>query len=160
MAFDRNLRRCAVIAGLAAVTAWAGAAHAVSEGTTEQGTPFVSGGVTVEEQQELRARRPEFSLWVQTAAKGSGAYLAGAMVRVTDMKGTPVLETEMDGPWLFAKLAPGNYVVETTFEGKTEKRTVSVGKTGTRQVFLYFVTDADLSPDLEKGQAQPETTKQ
>lgn len=145
-----SLRSSIRLACLAPLLAVSTTALAVLEGTTTQGTPFVSGGVTIEEQEDLSKRKGEYSLWVQTAAKGSGAYLAGARVRVSDTKGGPVLETEMDGPWLFARLSPGNYVVETTFEGKTEKRTVSIGKSGTRQVFLYFVTDAEVSPDLEK----------
>lgn len=151
---NSNYRRLAFAALIGVGAVWSTAALAISEGTTTQGTPFVSGGVTAEEQQDLGKRKAEYSLWVQTAAKGSGAYLAGARVRVSDTKGVSVLETEMDGPWLFARLAPGNYVVETTFEGKTEKRTVSVGKSGTRQVFLYFPTDAELSPDLEKEPAK------
>jgi hypothetical protein len=142
------------VAAAALLCGWSLTAAAFLEGTTTQGTPFISGGVTAEELQTLNQRKPEFSLWVQTAAKGSGAHLAGALVRVTDTKGGPILETEMDGPWLFARLAPGNYVIETTFEGKTEKRTVSIGKSGLRQVFLYFSTEAELSPDLEKDAAK------
>jgi hypothetical protein len=125
-------------------------AFAVVEGKSTQGGAFVSGGVTVGELRDLEGRKKDYRLWILTAAKGSGAHLAGVHVKITDAKGQVVIDTEMDGPWLLADLKPGRYSVEAKHNEQTLRRTTTVPATGLRQVILYFDSTAELSPDLQR----------
>jgi hypothetical protein len=127
-------------------------AFAVVEGKSTQGGAFVSGGVTVGELRDLEGRKKDHRLWILTAAKRSGAHLAGVRVKIIDAKGEVVIDTEMDGPWLLADLKAGRYSVEATYNEQTLKRTTIVPASGLRQLVLYFDSKAELSPDLEKKQ--------
>jgi hypothetical protein len=134
-----------------AIVLSASTARATVEGRTEQDRPFVSGGVTQGELADLRTKQPFFNVSVLTAARGSGAHLAGVRVRIVDGEGKPVLETEMDGPYLLVDLLPGKYQLEATNEGETLKRTLTTRAGGKPQrVMLYFKSDADVSPDLKQ----------
>lgn len=124
-------------------------ATAMTDGRTAQDRPFMSGGVSQGELADLRGQQPFFSVSVLTAAKGSGAHLAGVRVRITDSSGMPVLETEMDGPYLLVDLLPGKYNLEAVNEGETQKRVLTVRQGAAQRVVLYFKSDAEVSPDLK-----------
>ncbi len=123
-------------------------AHADARGETAQNRPFVSGGVSIEEARALERQRNQYRLWLVTADRGSGAWLAGAQAVVRDGRGDVVLDTVLDGPYLLVDLAPGRYTVDVRHEGQSQQHTVSVGSGGTRQMVVYFDTPAELSPDM------------
>jgi hypothetical protein len=124
-------------------------AHAMTDGRTAQDRPFMSGGVSQDELADLRTQQPFFSVSVLTAAKGSGAHLAGVKVRITDATGRQVLDTEMDGPYLLVDLLPGKYQLEAVNENETQKRVLNVRQGAAQRVVLYFKSDAEVSPDLK-----------
>jgi len=137
---------------LALVTALAAfPAASMNDGRTSQDRPFVSGGVDESELADIRAKQPFYSLSLLTAAKGSGAYLAGVHVRIIDGKGQSVLETEMDGPYLLVDLQPGKYQLEAVNESETQKRALTTAEGKQQRMVLYFKSDADVSPDLKPG---------
>ena len=132
------------------------AAFALQRGTTPAGGAYVSGGISESEQAMLRAERSTHTFWLITAAKGSGAYLADVLVRITDARnGQPVLEHRLDGPFLMVDLPPGRYRVEATVPKnrrgvpETQRTTIAVSKGGLQQSVLYFdtgdLTEADLA---------------
>jgi hypothetical protein len=88
-------------------------AGALERGTSPAGVAYACGGVSHAEQAELRAAQGEYSLWLTTAARRSGAFLSGVRVRITETAtGKAVLDHRLDGHWLFAALPPGRYEVE------------------------------------------------
>jgi hypothetical protein len=124
-------------------------ASATTVGTSERGVRFATGGVSDDELTALRAVRNDYSLWITTAARGSGAYLADVVVVVRDAKREVVFEQTMDGPWLFVALPPGRYAIEATLSGETHRTNAVIGASGHRQVVLYFDTGDQVSPDYE-----------
>jgi hypothetical protein len=125
---------------------------------TPSGLPFLSGGVTVEDRATMNTERAQYSLWVTTVAKPSGAYLAGAQLRVVDLKSKAVvLERVMEGPWLMLSLPAGQYQVEARFKRRssdtfqTLSEQVSIAKGGLRQTVLRFDSSALVSPDMQTG---------
>lgn len=112
---------------------------------TESGVAYVSGGIGQSEQASLLAEKGRYSLWLTTAASGSGAYLSNADVRVVDMKTRKtVLEHTMQGPWLFIALPPGRYEVQARYRDtdneavQTVTRATTIGVHARRQVIMYF----------------------
>jgi hypothetical protein len=152
-------RRAVLAAGALTLAAVAGSVGAMMEGQTDAGGQYISGGVSINELSEMKAQAERYTLWLVTAARGSGAYLAGVPVRITNQQGELVLEHEMDGPWLMADLQPGRYQVEAQHNGQTQRRTVTVTRRGgAHQVVMYFNDDAEVSPDWVnpfQGQAVP-----
>lgn len=138
--FARSIALC--IAGVLA------SAHAIDRGTTPSGITYVSGGVGDAELVSLNEEKKQYSFWLTTAAKGSGSYLAAVQVRVLDARSRQsVLEHTMEGPWLFAALPKGRYVVEATLPAdgiraaQTQRKTTTIDPGDRHQMILYFDTD-------------------
>lgn len=105
---------------------------------------WVSGGIGEGERIDMLMLLPDYNLRVLTAAEKSGAYLAGAEMVVRDAAGRVVFETELAGPFLLARLAPGKYELQATYGGKAQTRTFTIPASGRRDLFLYWVV-----PDVE-----------
>lgn len=140
------------VAGLALVL-WTVAAQAQTAGETAQNRRYVSGGVSIEEAQALEQQRNDYRLWLVTAARGSGAWLADAHAVLRDAQGTVVLDTILQGPYLLVDLAPGRYTIEATVNDQKRTQTVTVGSKGHRQVVMYFDTPVEVSPDRASTRA-------
>ncbi len=85
-----------------------------------------TGGVGVEERAALEAERDQFNLRV-AFAETNGAYVSDVEVRILAGGGNVVYHGRTDGPWLFARIAPGTYRLEADFRGVTQTRTLRVG---------------------------------
>ena len=106
---------------------------------TQNGVTYVNGGIGDEEMAELKAKASEFNLHVMISAKG-GAYISDVALRVTDEKGNALVLIADAGPYFYAKLQPGHYVLETsTKEGKVTKKKLSV--TGKQLIREHIVSD-------------------
>jgi hypothetical protein len=81
--------------------------------------------------------RPEHNLKM-VFALDSGNYLADVAVKVRDANGRTVIDGVSDGPWLYAKLPPGNYTASATYNDHTVTRQISVGRSGQRVAYLRW----------------------
>jgi hypothetical protein len=87
---------------------------------------FISGGVGIDSEQQIKAREKEFNLkLIFTLVEGN--YLADVGVRISDAAGKAVIETTAEGPFFLAKLPAGTYTVAASYGGKTQTRKVTVG---------------------------------
>jgi hypothetical protein len=144
-------------------------AAAIERGRSDAGVPYVSGGVSQEELQALRAERAKFSFWLTTAAARSGAHLADVEVRITRAdSGELVLEHQMQGPWLFADLPPGGYRIEAAFRiladvpPEVQRGDTTIHRGDHRQMVLYFGTGdevGDENPPAIPGKAHDRAKK-
>ena len=123
-----------VVAAFAAAAAFAQPPEVQEHG----GARYVSGGVGQEERAALEAMRGEFNLRVTFAAQRSGGYLADVGVSLEDSKGREVFRTVAQGPWLYARLAPGRYRLTATYSGRRETRQVAVPAKGHVSLDLYW----------------------
>jgi hypothetical protein len=101
---------------------------------------YVSGGVGDESIDRLNSMRDKFNLKLVFALK-SGAYLSDVRTVIADKKGSTLLDTTSDGPWLLTRLPAGNYQVVVSSAGVAKKRQVSVAASGMKTV--DFRWDAD-----------------
>ena len=141
------LVRLFVAAALALnATAWA-----ADTGKTARGWAYVSGGVGSDELHALHARRDQFSLWVVTAARPSGAYLADVRVQVTDAQHTVVFDQRLAGPWLFIELPPGRYEIQATHKSETQTKVTAIHPGDHHQVLFNFDVAAQVLPPASKA---------
>jgi hypothetical protein len=126
-------------------------AAAMTEGRTAQGEAWISGGIGSSELELLDKQRGDFSLRILTAAKGSGAYLADALVKVTDAAGRTVLETRADGPWLYVNLRQGDYRVLVTYKSESRQQATRIHANDRHEMFFYFDEAVERLPKGEKG---------
>lgn len=102
---------------------------------TDQGIRYVSGGIGLSERDELRALSGQFNLQLMFAMQGSGDYLADIQVRILDSHGAAILNATSQGPYFLTQLPTGNYTVEVSALGQTQRQQARVG---TRQYQLNF----------------------
>jgi hypothetical protein len=125
-------------------------------GKTDAGLAILSGGSSLDDRGVIRAERGDYSLWVATVAKPSGAYLAEVKLRIVHLGDKAVvLERTMEGPWLLAALPAGNYQVSATYraEGASKDQTISnrvtLARGAQRQVVLRFDSPSQVGSTKE-----------
>lgn len=91
------------------------------------GVTYISGGVGEESMERLKALSGDFNLKLVFALK-SGDYLSDVRVTILDAGGSTILDTTARGPWLLARLPPGNYrIVATLATGRPQVQQVAIG---------------------------------
>ncbi|MGH8758516.1 MAG: hypothetical protein ACREVW_03250 [Burkholderiales bacterium] len=121
--------------------------HAMDRGKTGGGRPYVVGGIGQQEIRTLDAERDKYNLWLITAAKTSGAYLADVQLRITNAKKHVVFERKLDGPWLLVDLPLGTFNIEATYNGETYHKVTTISKGSHREIVFYFEVQADVLPE-------------
>jgi len=91
---------------------------------------YLSGGAGEEERAAMTAQQAAFPLRIVFSERGGG-YAVADRVELS-RGGAKVASIDNAGPWLMLKVAPGDYVIEARFEGRTERRQVKVATGGTR----------------------------
>ncbi len=107
-----------------------------------QNVKFVSGGVSDESAQRMAALGKEFNLKLLFAAK-DGHYLAEVAVSISDAGNRKVLDTVSEGPFLFAQLSPGKYVINATYAGTAQSRSTTIAATGRRELIFRWEEPAE-----------------
>ena len=94
------------------------------------GVEYLNGGAGEEERAGMTAQRAAFPLRLVFSLPG-GAYTVADHVDVS-RGGAKVLAVDKAGPILMVKVAPGDYTVDASYAGKTERRQVRVAAGGTQ----------------------------
>lgn len=98
----------------------------IQKGQTDD-VEYMTGGVGIGERQAMEEMAKGYNLKV-VFAKVQGNYLADIPVTIMKPTGEKVLETVANGPWLFAKLPPGQYTVKAIYNGQVKTRTMELGR--------------------------------
>jgi hypothetical protein len=80
----------------------------------------------------------EYNLKLLFAVKGTGEFTADINVRIADAKDNTLVETVTDGPYLFARLKPGNYIVTAEKDGNVMHQKAKVGGRQTTSLSFYW----------------------
>ena len=86
------------------------------------GTDYLNGGVGDEERASMTARQREFPFKVVMSGTG-GEFVVAERLSVSTPQGE-LLVIRDAGPIVMIKLQPGQYTLEATWKGKTERRSV------------------------------------
>jgi hypothetical protein len=126
----RILFRCVSRAALALVAACmllSLPVSAQSDGVIRapSGVMYVTGGVGSDDVDRLKSMEKDFNVKL-VFARTSGDYLSDVNVTVADASGQVVLQVTSRGPLLMAKLPPGSYQIDATFDGQPKKLKVTV----------------------------------
>jgi hypothetical protein len=131
MTHSRILRPALLAAGLAATLC--AAAPALAEYQGHYGNvPYVTGGVTSDEADALRAQARRYPLQVTMATPGEvqgyNDFVAGTSFQVRNAQGNVVLDAADIGPILLADLPRGDYTITANYQGSAKTRHVHVGR--------------------------------
>lgn len=121
---------------LLAGAAWFAVAQAqLPPSQTYQGVEYVSGGFGEDSADAFKAAQSSYPLALTFAAvdEDGGARPYVAEVRVVVKRqgsGEVVLDVPSAGPYLLARVEPGDYDVDATYQGETQTQRVSIGQNG------------------------------
>ncbi|MCC7079695.1 MAG: carboxypeptidase regulatory-like domain-containing protein [Burkholderiales bacterium] len=101
------------------------------------GVAFTSGGVGIAAREQLAAHASQYNLKLVFAYAPEGEYLAAVQVDIADQRGTTVLSTLTEGPWLMAKLPAGTYTLKARFGGVTRTQQIHAGP-GMQRIVVRF----------------------
>ena len=98
---------------------------------------FISGGIGLDERQEMYANRDRYNLRL-SFANAMGAYISGVNVSIEPLsaKGT-AMQCPDAGPLLYLSLLSGKYRISAAFEDKTQVLTVNVNPRASERVMYW-----------------------
>ena len=82
--------------------------------------------------------RDNFALAVVVAAKGSGAYVADAHLRIRDERQRVVFDRLLGGPWLLIDLPLGRFTVEASYRGELQSRATTIHPGDHHMLVFHF----------------------
>lgn len=93
-----------------------------------QGIQYITGGIGSEESDAMLELGKKWPLVLEfsQAHPQRPLWVADVTVKIIDQKKKVVFDAMSDGPILLVDLAPGNYELQLSFEGKPLKRTVKI----------------------------------
>jgi len=101
-------------------------AQAPLQPRTMGGIAYVSGGISIEERNAIKAMEAGYDLRLLFSARDTGEYLWGVKVRIMDGGDKTLLSAVSDGPYFLAKLPPGRYTIEVEDEGRAIRKSIEV----------------------------------
>jgi hypothetical protein len=90
------------------------------------GVEYLNGGAGEEERAAIVAQSADLPLRIVFSVAG-GAYVVADHVDVAS-SGAKVLSLDNAGPLLAIKVPPGDYTIDVTVAGKSERRPIKVGR--------------------------------
>jgi hypothetical protein len=127
--------------GASAKSVAPGEAVPLPEVQTTGNVSFVTGGIPYEQIPAFNQARGQYPLNIEVYERDGkkNGFTADAEVKLTSVKtGDVVLETKTEGPFLWAKVPPGAYKLETTLAGRTKESRVTVsGGKPTRAIVVF-----------------------
>jgi hypothetical protein len=106
---------------------------------------YLTGGVGQDESSAISAVQRQWPLSLEFAeqAGGRAVYVADVDVVVRNASGQAALEAQADGPFLLAKLPPGRYAVEASWNGKTLREPVTIKHGAPAHATFVWPADMD-----------------
>ena len=112
---------------------------------TQGSVTYISGGVSSDEAEAMKAAARSYPLTVELAVAGPqrDPYIADARVEIRDQQGNAVLDTKTEGPFLLVRLPPGKYKLDVQWNGAQKAATVQVTADRHQHIFFEFPRAAD-----------------
>jgi hypothetical protein len=116
-------------------------AHAqIPDTQHSQGISYISGGVGEEESQAILAEAKQWPLLLELAQleDGRGVWIFGANIQIENAKHQTIFDAQADGPYILINLPVGDYLIEATYQGVVQKRSVSVKSAIPQKINIFW----------------------
>jgi hypothetical protein len=104
-----------------------------------QGVSYITGGVGEEESTAILAEAKQWPLLLELSQleNGRGVWIFGSQIKILDSKNAVVFDAKADGPYMLINLTAGDYVIQASYLGVEQKRSISM-KVGQSQKISIF----------------------
>ncbi len=116
------------------------AAPQAPQPVTEGDVTYLSGGVSVDERQDMEAQAKNYNLLI-TNANPIGQLSVDADIVVKGKDGREVITVDNAGPLFYAKLPPGDYTITAMNGDQQQRRIIKIPAKGTKRVYFTWQQD-------------------
>lgn len=104
------------------------------------GISYVSGGVGEEESKTILAESRQWPLILELSQleNGNGVWIFGALIKITNTKQKLIFEAQADGPYMLINLSAGDYIIDASYEGVIQKRSVNIKSEQTQKLSIFW----------------------
>jgi hypothetical protein len=104
-----------------------------------QGVSYITGGVGEEESSAILAEAKQWPLLLELSQleNGRGIWIFGSQIKILDTKNAVIFDAKADGPYMLINLTAGDYVIQASYLGVEQKRSISM-KAGQSQKISIF----------------------
>lgn len=105
-----------------------------------QGISFITGGVGESEALAMLAEEKQWPVTLELSQieNGRGIWISGASIKVTNTKKQLIFDALADGPYMMINLAPGDYVIDATYQGIVQGKKVSIKADSPQKISLFW----------------------
>ena len=105
-----------------------------------QGVSYISGGVGEEESQAILAEAKQWPLLLELSQleNGRGVWIFGAKIKILNSQNQVIFDSQADGPYILINLAVGQYQIEASYLGVTQKRSVNVQASAPQKLAIFW----------------------
>ena len=124
----------------------------IVDGKIDQGYPYMSGGIGIEERASMRKDASNYDLDL-SFADNQGDYLNDVNVVIADEHGNQVVDAITAGPWFYINLPAGKYDIKATYDNHTrEIKNLELSKSHALTRLLHWHTADRNSAKAEQSQ--------
>jgi hypothetical protein len=99
---------------------------------------YMTGGVSAEEREAMFAAAKDYTLKLVFAARQQADVRADVTVSIAADDGKPMMKATDTGPYLFARLPPGDYKISVSSHEETLETSVSVRASEQANAAFYW----------------------
>jgi hypothetical protein len=105
-----------------------------------QGISYISGGVGEEESQAILAEAKQWPILLELSQleNGRGVWIFGAKIKILNAQNQVVFDAQADGPYMLVNLPVGDYLLEGSYQGVVQKRSVTVKTESPQKINLFW----------------------
>lgn len=105
-----------------------------------QGISYISGGVGEEESQAILAESKQWPILLELSQLdgGRGVWIFGAQVKVLNEGNQVIFNAIAEGPYILINLPAGNHLIEASYQGVVQKKTVSINPGGNQKISIFW----------------------
>ena len=105
-----------------------------------QGISYISGGVGEEESKAILAEAKQWPLLLELSQleNGRGIWIFGAKIKILNSQNKVMFDAQADGPYILVNLNAGQYQIEASYQGVTQKRAVSIQASAPQKLAIFW----------------------
>lgn len=105
-----------------------------------RGISYISGGVGEEESQAILAEAKQWPLLLELSQleNGRGVWIFGAKIKILNSQNQVIFDAQADGPYILINLAVGQYQIEASYLGVSQKRSVNVQASAPQKLAIFW----------------------
>jgi len=105
-----------------------------------EGIAYISGGVGEEETVAILAEAKQWPLLLELSQieNGRGVWIFGAKIKLINAAQKTIFNAQADGPYMLLNPEPGEYVIQASYQGVEQKRSVSIKANSSQKISIFW----------------------